>query len=302
MKILMTGGTGLIGSRFINDFEQHEYTVLTRSPYQAQRNLPAQTDIINDLSKLSNLNDFDAVINLAGEPIINKRWSQRQKALICQSRWLTTDKLVKLFAQSEMPPEVLISGSAVGIYGSHGEDFLTEHQGIFEHDFASRLCQRWETIAQEASTYTRVVNLRTGIVLDSKGGALGKMLPLFKCNLGGRIGDGQQFMPWIHIQDMINSISFLLNREHCEGPFNLVSPHAVTNYQFTEELAHVLDKRAYLPMPKAVLRPLMGESSALLLGSQRVVPEKLIEAGFHFDFPEIQDAFCDLLMPHPVYS
>ena len=302
MKILMTGGTGLIGKHFINEFEQHQYTVLTRSPHRAVKSLPEHTQFINVLSKLIDLNDFDAVINLAGEPIINKRWTQRQKALICQSRWHTTDKLVKLFAQSDTPPAVFISGSAVGIYGSHGEDYLTEHQGVFDYDFASRLCQRWETISQDAGAYTRVVNLRTGIVLDSHGGALGKMLPLFKCNLGGRIGNGQQFMPWIHIHDMIKAISFLLEHKNCQGPFNLSSPHAVTNHQFTEELAHVLDKRAYLPMPKGVLRPLMGESSALLLASQRVVPEKLIEAGFHFDFPEIEDAFSDLLMPHPVYS
>ncbi|KZM43105.1 epimerase [Marinomonas sp. SBI22] len=302
MKILMTGGTGLIGSRFINEFEQHEYTVFTRSPYQAKQDLPPQTKIINDLSKLSDLNEFDAVINLAGEPIIDKRWSQRQKGMICQSRWHTTDKLVKLFAQSDNPPEVFLSGSAVGIYGNHYDRFLPETQTTFSKDFASRLCQRWEKISQEASEHTRVVNLRTGIVLDGKGGALGKMLPIFKCNLGGKIGDGQQFMPWIHIHDMINAMSFLLSHKNCEGPFNLTSPHAVTNYQFTEELAHILDKRAYLPMPKAILKVVMGEASALLLDSQRVVPEKLIEAGFHFDFPEIEEAFADLLMPHPVYS
>lgn len=302
MKILMTGGTGLIGSQFINEFEQHDYTVVTRSSYNAKQSLPDQTQIINDLSKLSNLDEFDAVINLAGEPIVDKRWSQRQKAMICQSRWHTTDKLVKLFADSKNPPEVFLSGSAVGIYGDHGDDFLTEHQKVFSRDFASRLCQRWEKIAEEAASYTRVVNLRTGIVLDKKGGALAKMLPIFKCNLGGKIGDGQQFMPWIHIHDMINAMAFLLNHNKCKGPFNLTSPHAVTNYQFTEELAHVLDKKAFFPMPKAILRPLMGEASALLLGSQRVVPEKLIEAGFHFDFPELEDAFVDLLMPHPVYS
>lgn len=302
MKILMTGGTGLIGSRFINEFEQHDYTVLTRSPYQAKIDLPPQTHIINDLSKLENLNEFDAVINLAGEPIMDKRWSQRQKAMICQSRWHTTDKLVKLFSQSDNPPKVFISGSAVGIYGDHKEEFLSETHGVFARDFASRLCQRWEKIASEAKAYTRVVQLRTGIVLDAQGGALAKMLPMFKLSLGGKIGNGEQFMPWIHIHDMIKGIHFLLNHKASEGAFNLVSPHAITNYQFTEELAHTLGKHAYFTLPKAVIRPLFGESSALLLGSQRVVPEKLIEAGFHFDFPEIEDAFVDLLMPHPVYS
>lgn len=302
MKILMTGGTGLIGSRFINDFEQHDYTVLSRSPHKAQKALPANLNIINDLSKLNDLNEFDAVINLAGEPIMDKRWSQRQKALICQSRWHTTDKLVKLFAQSSTPPSVFISGSAVGIYGSRGDDYLIENQEGFERDFASRLCQRWENIANDAAHYTRLVTLRTGIVLDAKGGALGKMLPMFKLSLGGKIGDGQQFMPWIHIQDMVNGIAFLLENQECEGPFNMVSPHAVTNRKFTEEFAHTLGKRAYFTLPKIVMKTLLGESSTLLLGSQRVVPEKLIEAGFHFDFPEIHDAFSDLLMPHPVYG
>lgn len=302
MKILMTGGTGLIGSRFIREFEQHQYTVLTRSPYQAKLDLPHHTNIINDLSKLDNLDDFDAVINLAGEPIMDKRWSQRQKGMICQSRWHTTDKLVKLFAQSETPPKVFISGSAVGIYGDHGEAFITEHQSVFAKDFASRLCQRWEKIAAEAMHYTRVVYLRTGIVLDPEGGALGKMLPMFKFSLGGKIGTGEQFMPWIHMQDMLNSINFLLKHSECEGPFNLVSPHAVTNYQFTAELAHTLDRQAFFNIPKSVIRPLLGESSALLLASQRVVPEKLIEAGYHFSFPEIEEALADLLMPHPVYS
>jgi uncharacterized protein (TIGR01777 family) len=302
MKILMTGGTGLIGSRFINDFKQHDYTVLSRSPHKAQKALPNNINIINDLSKLNDLNEFDAVINLAGEPIMDKRWSQRQKAKICQSRWHTTDKLVKLFAQSSQPPSVFISGSAVGVYGNRGEEYLIESQGVFERDFASRLCQRWESIASDATDYARLVTLRTGIVLDAKGGALGKMLPMFKLSLGGKIGDGQQFMPWIHIQDMVNGIAFLLENEACEGPFNMVSPHAVTNAKFTEEFAHTLDKGAYFTMPKIVMKALLGESSALLLGSQRVVPEKLIEAGFQFDFPEIHDAFNDLLMPHPLYS
>jgi uncharacterized protein (TIGR01777 family) len=251
---------------------------------------------------LDDLNEFDAVINLAGEPIADKRWSQRQKAMICQSRWHTTDKLVKLFAKSSQPPGVFISGSAVGIYGNHGDEFLTEQESVFSRDFASRLCQRWEKIAQEAVPFTRLVTLRTGIVLAPKGGALAKMLPVFKCNLGGKIGSGQQFMPWIHIQDMVKAIAFLLMNKDSQGPFNLTSPHAVTNYQFTEELAHTLGKRAYFTVPKAILKPMMGEASELLLGSQRVVPEKLIEAGFKFDFPEIDDAFVDLLMPHPVYS
>lgn len=295
MKILMTGGTGLIGQRFIQAYPDHEYTVLTRSTQKAKEKLPASVTLLTCLSELESLDMFDAVINLAGEPIIDKRWTDQQKRTICDSRWDITQQLVDLFRVSLSPPSIFLSGSAIGVYSDHGDLLITERDVATNNDFASSVCRQWEEIARQAEPYTRVVYLRTGIVLDSEGGALAKMLTPFKLYLGGRIGNGRQFMSWIHIQDMIGAIEFLLNNTDINGAVNMVAPEAVTNQQFTQALASTLNRIAVLPVPKTMLKLILGESSALLLGSQRVEPGRLLEASFGFKYPELQAALSDLL-------
>ncbi|UZE96807.1 TIGR01777 family oxidoreductase [Alkalimarinus alittae] len=299
MRILITGGTGFIGHRFIQAYPDHEYTVLTRSPEKAKAKLPSRVVLIDCLSKLDNLDLFDSVINLAGEPIIDKRWTDQQKKAICDSRWDVTQQLVDLFRVSKKPPSVFISGSAIGIYGDQGDLVVTERDTSAPLDFAATLCQRWESIAKQAEPYTRVVNIRTGIVLDPKAGALAKMLTPFKLCLGGRLGHGRQYMSWIHIQDMVAAIAFLINSKDSAGAFNMVAPTPVTNQQFTDELATALNRIAFIPVPSAMLKLLLGESSVLLLASQRVEPVSLLDASFEYRFPDLTSALTDLLKHKP---
>lgn len=295
MNILMTGGTGLIGRSHVRAFSRHRYTVLSRSKSGARRVLPSSVRIIRDLSELENLNGFDAVINLAGEPIVDKRWTEKQKRIICDSRWNITQQLADLFEASDSPPPVFVSGSAIGVYGDSGDHKVTEQDSPFTTNFAHVVCQGWEAIAGQASELTRVIYLRTGIVLDSKGGALAKMLLPFKFGLGGRIGTGKQFMSWIHIEDMTRAIDYLIATESATGPFNLTSPNPVSNQEFTNTLASVLRRKALLPVPEKLLRTIMGESADLLLNSQTVLPEKLLQSGFEFVYPNLRPALTDLL-------
>lgn len=294
MKVLITGGTGLIGSAFIDSAKGYEITVLTRSIANAKSILPASVQCIDSLASLDNLDAFDAVINLAGEPIIGKRWSDQQKDNICQSRWQVTEQLVALFAKSTSPPKVFISGSAIGVYGDRGDESLTEVSSVTERDFSSMLCQRWENIAKQAEPYTRVVLLRTGIVLAAQGGALAKMLLPFKLCLGGRISTGQQYMAWIHYRDHIKAIHFLLKETGISGAVNLVAPNAEKNMVFSQALAKALGRIAIFPMPKKVLQVLLGESSILLLDSQKVRPQVLLNRGFVFEFNKLSPALMDL--------
>jgi len=296
MRILITGGTGLIGRHLIARLVKcdTEITVITRFPDQATQRLGSQVALLPDLSVLSHLDDFDAVINLAGEPIVDKRWTTPQKEHLCQSRWHITEQLVALFRASRCPPGVLISGSAIGYYGDMGQTIITEETPAHD-EFTHRLCQQWEQIALGAQTaMTRVCLLRTGVVLAADGGALSKMLPPFRFGLGGRLGSGRQYMAWIHIDDMLDGILWLLNHP-LHGPFNLVSPQPVTNAQFTQALGKVLKRPVKLPVPAAMLRLLMGESAVLLLGSQHALPQRLEEASFQFRWPDIDTALQDLL-------
>jgi uncharacterized protein (TIGR01777 family) len=295
MKVLITGGTGLIGSALIRGAVGFDFTVLTRSISNAKSILPASLQYIDSLEDLHNLDAFDAVINLAGEPIIGKRWSDQQKDHICQSRWQVTEQLVQLFAQSTTPPKVFISGSAIGVYGDRGDEPLTEVSSTEERDFSTMLCQRWESIARQAEPYTRVVLLRTGIVLSAQGGALAKLLLPFKCGLGGRISTGEQYMAWIHYRDHINAIHFLLNETNISGPVNLVAPNAEKNMVFTQVLAKTLHRIAVLPVPKIALRLLLGEASSLLLDGQKVLPQTLLNQGFVFEFNKLEPALSDLV-------
>ena len=223
MNILITGGTGLIGMAFIRQFKEHQFTALVRSIEKAKRQLPATVTLIKSLETLTNLDDFDGVINLAGEPIIDKRWNKKQKDRISESRWHTTQRLVTLFTRSNNPPEVFLSGSAIGVYGNRVDEMLTETSPVEKSDFASGLCLRWEALAKQVEPMSRVVLLRTGIVLTPTGGALAKMFLPFKLCLGGRIGDGQQFMSWIHLQDHINAMQYLLTESNVSGAVNLLS-------------------------------------------------------------------------------
>ncbi|PKM19720.1 MAG: TIGR01777 family protein [Gammaproteobacteria bacterium HGW-Gammaproteobacteria-15] len=291
MHILLTGGTGLIGSALVKHWlNQHKLIVLTRNPAQAQQQLGPEVRTVQSLQQVD-FNQIDAVINLAGEPIVGKRWSDAQKQLLCDSRWAITEQVVGAINAASTPPSVLISGSAIGIYGRQQQQFIDEDYQPFHAEFSSELCQRWEQLALAAqSANTRVCLLRTGIVLANEGGALKKMLLPFKLGLGGRIGNGEQYMSWVHLQDMLRLTDFLLQHPTLTGPFNATAPNPVTNAEFSQQLAKVLHRPAILPMPAFVLKLMLGEMADLLLTGQRVIPAKLQHAGFAFKYSQLSDA------------
>ncbi|WP_431296251.1 TIGR01777 family oxidoreductase [Rahnella sp. PAMC 25559] len=297
MKILITGATGLIGRRLTGRLveQSHQITVLTRAPERAAKVLGSQVLLWETLDGKTSLDGFDAVINLAGEPIADKRWTKDHKALLCESRWQLTEKLAQLINASQTPPQVFISGSAVGYYGDQGQALVPEDEPP-NKQFTWQLCARWEALAMTAeSPRTRVCLLRTGIVLAEKGGALAKIVLPFRAGLGGPLGDGQQYMPWIHIDDMVEGIIFLMMHETLSGPFNMVAPYPARNEQFSALLGEVLHRPAFMRAPAPVIRLLMGESAVLVLGGQRAVPRRLEAAGFEFTHQELKEALEDLL-------
>jgi uncharacterized protein (TIGR01777 family) len=291
MNILLTGATGLIGRALIGYWQgHHQLTILTRNAAAAKQCLGIDGRYFESLTDID-LNTIDAVINLAGEPIANKRWSETQKEKICQSRWQLTELLVEKIQHCSTPPKVLISGSAIGFYGRQGSTVVTEEYSSFYPEFSHDICARWENLAQRAaSPQTRVCLLRTGIVLSNKGGALAKMLPLFKLGLGGPIGDGKQMMSWVHLDDMVRIIDFLLQHDDLSGPFNATAPRPVSNKQFSQLLAERFGKKAPFTVPAFVLRLAFGEMADLLLFGQNVQPKRLLDHGFEFHHVTLKDA------------
>ena len=304
MKILLTGASGLIGREFIKQavIEKHDVIGVSRNITNARKLLgkyygpqvTAKSEWLSSIDDLKHLNDFDAVVNLTGEPIVNKRWSTEQKQIIENSRWLITKRLADLIKASDQPPKAFISGSAIGYYGRQDATPVDESFTDIHDEFSHQLCKKWEDLALSASEFTRVCLLRTGIVVSNKGGALSKMLLPFKLCLGGPIGDGAHYMPWIHLEDMARGISHLLQNSASEGAYNLTAPNPVSNKEFSQTLASVISRPALLPMPKTALKILMGEMSDLLTTGQNVIPGKLLNENFKFMFPELKAALQDL--------
>lgn len=296
MHILITGGTGLIGSHLIPTLiEHHSVSVYTRNVAAATHHVSRRAHLFSSLDKLNNLDEYDAVINLAGESIANKRWSKKQKHKITHSRWSITEKLVQLFKQSQNPPHIFISGSAIGYYGRQGDTIVTEDYTDIHHEFSHEICKEWEELALEAqSEKTRVCLLRTGVVLSKKEGALEKMLPSFKMGLGGPMASGQQYMSWVHIGDVLGALRFLLHSPTAEGAYNITSPNPVTNLEFSRLLAAQVNRPCLLRMPEFVLKILFGEMSDLLIYGQRVIPNRLEQQGFSFEYPALDDALENL--------
>ncbi len=291
MRILLTGATGLIGSALVQRWQpDHQLTALTRSASKVQKKLGPRVTVATDLAHLD-INTFDAVINLGGEPIANKRWSEQQKRRICESRWQLTEQLVEKIQRATTPPHTLINASAVGFYGRQSNEVIDESYQSHYPEFSHDVCAHWEELANRAlSARTRVCILRIGIVLAPNGGALQKMLPAFRLGLGGRIGDGEQSMSWIHIDDLLAAFDFLLSHAELSGAFNATAPTAVTNTQWTRLLAEKLKRPALLPMPAMLIRLLFGEMGDLLLFGQNVYPRRLLAAGFQFKYGQLQAA------------
>lgn len=277
MKIVMAGGTGFLGRPLAEALaaEHHDVLVLTR----ARARWPALVD------------GADLVVNLAGESIAGKRWSAEQKRRILDSRVTTTRALVDAIGAAASPPAVFVSGSAVGFYGPRGDEAVTEESPAGS-DFLARVCVEWEAEAgRAASTRTRVACVRTGLVLEKDGGALPQMLPPFKFGVGGPVGSGRQYWPWIHREDWINLVRWIIHTKAASGPINATAPTPVPNLEFARALGRALHRPAFMPAPAFALRLLLGEmADALLLSGQRAVPAKAERLGFRFGYRDLDRA------------
>ncbi|MGZ8227363.1 MAG: TIGR01777 family oxidoreductase [Methylococcaceae bacterium] len=296
-KVLITGGTGFIGSALTQSLTKQGYavTVLSRNPDSVEKHCGSGIKALGNLDKLQPEDSYEVIINLAGAPIFDARWSPARKQLIRDSRIKLTEQLINAIELMTVKPELLISGSAIGYYGDQGDTVLTEQSAV-RPDFSQQLCADWEAAAKAAEAFgVRVCLIRTGLVLANGGGLLQRMLPPFRFGLGGRLGNGQQWMSWIHRQDWIRIAELMMTDATMQGPYNATAPIPVTNSQFTQTLAQCLKRPALLPVPAWLLKNLLGEMSELVLGSQRVLPDRLLAQEFIFNYPSLASALQEAL-------
>ncbi len=297
-RLLITGGSGFIGSRLVPGLlaQGYEVTVLTRNPEKTAEHFHHTVSTIKQLDELRDVDGFDVVINLAGQGITDKRWTPRIKKQLRDSRIITTQKLINFLQTVKKKPECLISGSAIGFYGDQG-DKLVDEEIPGDNSFSSKLCSDWEYEAQQAEALgVRACYLRTAIVLGKNGGALAKMLPAFKLGLGGAMGNGRQWMSWIHIDDLIAIILHAIHHKDIKGAINGSSPNPVSNKVFSLTLARALNRPAFLTVPAFLLKLMLGEMAGeLLLSGQRVMPKKMLEAGYEFQYAELENALHEVL-------
>ncbi|MFV3403738.1 MULTISPECIES: TIGR01777 family oxidoreductase [Pseudomonas] len=297
MHILLTGGTGLIGRHLCQLWrgQGHRLTVWSRTPEAVPAVCGTGVRGIARLNEIDPDDPVDAVVNLAGAPIADRHWTAARRSLLWTSRITLTEQLLAWIGHREQRPEVLISGSAVGWYGDGGERELTEASPPVKEDFASQLCIAWEETASRGQTLgIRVALVRTGLVLAHDGGFLSRLRVPFKLGLGGPLGDGRQWMPWVHIDDQIALIDFLLQHKDASGPYNACAPEPVRNRNFAKALGRALHRPAVLPVPALLLKAGLGELSTLLLGGQRARPVRLLAAGFTFRYNDLQSALDEL--------
>ncbi|WP_447554920.1 TIGR01777 family oxidoreductase [Vreelandella sp. EE22] len=304
MRVLVTGGTGFVGKRLCERLlgDGHQVDVVSRAPSKAARQLPEDCGVADSAMAFIDTPP-QAIVNLAGEPIAGKRWSDAQKKRLISSRVEATTALVefcKALEKAGKPlPGAMVSGSAMGYYGDQRQTVVDE-QTPPHPEFAHRLCAQWEAAAEPVKKLgVRLAIVRIGLVLEAGGGTLAKMLPPFRLGLGGRFGDGQQFMPWVHREDLVEAIVYLLDKPELEGPFNAGAPHPVTNQVFTRTLAHHLDRPAMLPVPAFILKAGLGEMSRLLLTGADMRPARLTQAGFSFAYPTLDQALGGILGSTP---
>ncbi len=300
MRILITGGTGLIGRALCKalQLQGHQLTVLSRNPSSvAQKcgagNLPICA--ISALSELTPETGFDAIINLAGEPIVDAAWSESRKKQLWDSRVTLTKKLIQYIVAAHHKPAVLLSGSAIGYYGDRGDEALSESASP-GGDFAAQLCIAWEHQAEQAATMgVRICILRTGLVLAKQGGLIERMVLPFKLGLGARLGSGNQWMSWIHIDDYVAAVVRLLLDTNADGAYNMTAPQPVTNRIFTAELARAVRRPAWFVVPAFFLNAVLGSRAVLVLGGQKVLPSKLLMSDFQYRYPNLSSALQEIV-------
>jgi uncharacterized protein len=298
MRVVVAGGTGFLGAPLVSSLarDSHEVVVLTRGSQAARGSQPGNVSFVpwtpngEAGSWKSAVDGAGAVVNLAGEPIAGKRWSAEQKQRILDSRVLATRSLVAAIRGTANPPHVFVSGSAVGYYGPLGDQVVAEDARPGS-DFLAKVCVEWEREAAPAGDRTRLVWLRTGLVLEKDGGALPEMLPPFRFFVGGPVGTGQQFWPWIHRADWLSLVRWSMATPHVTGALNATAPNPVTNAEFARALGRALHRPAFMPAPAFALRMMLGEmADGLLLSGQRAVPAKATQTGFTFKYSRVDDA------------
>lgn len=300
-KIVVTGATGLIGRELCKQLSLRgdELTIFSTNVEKAKILLPFAKEVVKwkifDKDYSFFLEGKDAVIHLAGTSVAGKRWTQDYKKEIYDSRIKTTRNLVSSIEKCKQKPEIFISASAIGFYGEREDSILTETSPV-GNDFLSHVCADWEKTSEQLEMLNvRRAIVRTGIVLSTDDGALKKMLLPFKLFIGGSLGNGKQWFSWIHLADIISLYLFLLDNQNLKGIFNAVSPQPVQMKTFAKTLGKVLHKPSLFPVPKFILKLVMGESATAILASQKVKPEALLKAGFEFKFEDLESALIDLL-------
>lgn len=291
--VVITGATGFVGKELTLELLKrgYEIRVLTRNKLKAKKSLPLPVEFHEALSP-DLFENAHALIHLAGEPIAQRRWSEKVKAELLKSRTTYTQEIISSLSKAKYPPQILIGTSAIGFYGDRANDLLIEESNPGDN-FLSEICQKWENSYSEFKG--RKAILRVGVVLGF-GGALEKMLPAFRFGVAGKLSNGKQWMSWIHIRDLVNMYVHALEKD-ISGTFNAVSPEPTTNAAFTRELASTLSRPAIFPIPAPALKILFGEMSSVLLASQNVSAKKILGTGFHFDFPKLSKALRNLLSP-----
>lgn len=295
MKVLITGGSGFVGQALCVHLAARGYdlTVLSRSPAKAGKVLPPSVRVVSSLDDIRDDEIYDAIINLAGESIAGRRWSKARKQALLDSRVGVTEALAALIDRLKHKPAVLVSGSAVGFYGDAGPVELDESSPAVRRDFTYLLCDAWEKSARDIGRRCgiRVCILRIGVVLG-RGGMLSRLLPIYRLGLGARLGNGRQWLSWIHLDDLLAVLTNCLEIGSAEGVYNAVAPNPVSYGKFHEALAKACHRPALLAAPTLPLKLALGEMSVLLLGGQRVLPTRLDGQGFSFRYPTIDQALA----------
>lgn len=297
-KILITGGTGFIGKYLTQMLlkEGHFVTIVTRSPGKYSEKQAKNRSYIGwDNGLVSAMNEHDTVINLVGENLFGQRWTDEVKQRIYSSRIDSTQKLVDAMRESEKKPELFISASAVGIYGDNGSKVLDESAPAGD-DFLAKVCEDWENESRKAEELgVRVANPRIGIVLEENGGMIEKMVLPFKFGVGGPIGSGEQYVPWVHMTDLCNALLFPMENESVSGPYNACSPEPETMNVLAKKMGKVLNRPSLFRVPEFVLNIALGEAAKPVLSSLRVQPKVLQTSGFNFIFEDLEEALADIL-------
>ena len=295
MRVLITGSSGMIGAALAESLVANGHEVIRLRRQKLTDDSP-MWDPENGVIDLADVRDINAVVHLAGENVAKGRWTSQKKGRILHSRVMGTKLLADYFSAADYKPDIFVSASAIGVYGNRGDELVDETSEPGS-GFMADVCKQWEAATASASDAgIRVAHARIGVVLSTRGGALKTMLLPFKLGLGGVLGTGKQFMSWVSLDDVVGMIQFLIAHNSLQGPVNLVAPNAVSNREFTKTLGRALHRPTIFPLPAFVARMAFGEmADELLLASTRVLPKKLIDSGYQFLHPELEEAFEQML-------